>query len=119
MVETTLVEIMVFVGAIMGAFAATMIPFWAKLRENPDLAFERKFIGTAIVSFITSVAIGIGLFPVLIAQIAETAATASLAGIFAITAAASFGINRAGNMVLSTAVKSEELTKTKNKPEAS
>jgi len=119
MAETALVEIMVFVGAIMGAFAATMIPYWAKLREDPSLAFEKKFIGTAVVSFVTAVAIGVGLFPVLIAQV--DTATASLAGIFAITAAASFGINRAGNMVLSTAAKSEELTsssKTKNKPEA-
>lgn len=111
-VDPGLVEIMVFVGAVMGAFAATMLPFWQKLRENPELAFERKFIGTAIVAFVTSMALGIGTFPMLLDNIVSQAATLSLGAVFAITAAMSFGINRGANMAL-TAIEVETATETK------
>ena len=98
MTDSGLVELMVFVGAVMGAFAATMLPFWAKLREDPNLVFEKKFIGTAIVAFVTAVALGIGVFPALLSGVADSAL--SLGAIFAITAAAAFGLNRGANMAL-------------------
>lgn len=100
-IDPGLVEIMVFIGAVMGALAATMIPYWQKLRETPELIFERKFIGTAVLSAIAAFALAVGTFPTLLENIASEASTLSLGAIFAITAAMSFGINRGANMALS------------------
>lgn len=100
-VESTLLntETIVIIGAIVGTAARTLFPYWEKLRENPDIIFERKFLGTAIVSFVAAVAIGIGIFPTLLEGVANS--DLSLAGVFATTALAAFGLNAGTNMALS------------------
>lgn len=91
-------EIIVIIASILGSAAATLYPYWEKLRETPELVFEKKFIGTAAISVITAVALGISIFP----QMLETVvgSTLSLAGIFAIVATTAFGINRGSNMLM-------------------
>lgn len=85
-------DITVIAGATLGNFARTMIPFWAKLRENPDTIFERKFLGTAIISFVGALGLGLGLFTTLVALIPQINSM-SLAGIFAVSALTAFGLN--------------------------
>lgn len=93
-------DVVVIVGAILGAAAATLFPYWSKLRENPDLLFERKFLGTAIISVVGSAAIAIGLFPSLLEQANQAGSTVSQGAVFAMTALTSFGLTRASNMVM-------------------
>ena len=91
-------ETIVIIASIVGTAAGTLYPYWEKLRENPDIIFEKKFIGTAIVSVIASMALGFSIFPAMLESIEGT--TLGLAGIFAMVATASFGINRGSNMML-------------------
>lgn len=92
-------EVVVIIAAIVGAAARTLYPYWEKLRENPEILFERKFLGTAIVSFVSAVAIGIGLFPTLLENVADSGLSQS--AIFATVALMAFGINSGSNMALS------------------
>jgi hypothetical protein len=84
-------DLTVIAGATLGNFARTMIPYWAKLKEMPELVFEKKFLGTAIISFLGALGIGLGLFPTLIETVPVN--SMSLAGIFAIVALSAFGLN--------------------------
>jgi hypothetical protein len=92
-------ETVVFIGAIVGSAARTLFPFWEKARENPDIIFERKFLGTAIISFVSAVALGIGAFPTLLQTVEGMNLSPGV--IFAIVATAAFGINSGANMLLS------------------
>lgn len=94
------VEAVVVGGAILGTAARTLYPYWERLRDSPELLFEKKFLGTAIVSFVGAAAIGIGLFPTLLANIPQDGSL-SLASVFAITALSAFGLNSGSNMILS------------------
>lgn len=90
-------EWIVILASITGSAAATLYPYWEKLRVDPELLFEKKFLGTAIVSIVASVALGVSIFPSLFANIPPGL---SQAGIFAIVATSAFGINRGSNMML-------------------
>lgn len=92
-------EVIVIIGAVVGSAARTLFPFWEKLRENPELIFERKFLGTAIISFVSAVALGIGAFPTLLESVQGLNLSPGV--IFAIVATAAFGINSGANMLLS------------------
>jgi hypothetical protein len=92
-------EIVVIVAAIIGTAARTLYPYWEKARENPDIVFERKFLGTALVSFVSAVAIGVGLFPSLLDNVADSGL--SQAAVFATVALMAFGIDSGSNMLLS------------------
>ena len=84
-------DLTVIGGAVLGNFARTMIPYWAKLKETPEILFEKKFLGTAIISFLGAIGVGLGLFPTILETV--DVSSMSLAGIFAIVALASFGLN--------------------------
>jgi hypothetical protein len=84
-------DVTVIAGATLGNFARTMIPYWAKLKEAPETIFEKKFLGTAIISFLGALGIGLGLFPSLVAS--TPIESMSLAGIFAVVALSAFGLN--------------------------
>lgn len=101
-------DITVIAGATLGNFARTMIPYWAKLRETPEMIFEKKFLGTAIISFLGATGIGIGLYPTLIQNVDIN--TMSLAGIFAITSLSAFGLNAAMNWGIDQVMTPEEIT---------
>ena len=97
--EQATVEIVVYIAIVLGTVAGTLYPYWSKLREFPEMAFEKKFLGTAVISFIASLAISVSLFPTLLAQ-ATADSSLSLASVFAITALSAFGLNRASNMIM-------------------
>ena len=101
MVTEITTEAVVIIGGIVGTAARTLFPFWERLRENPDLLFERKFLGTAIVSFVSAIAIGVGLYPSLLANIQDSGVSGlSISAIFVITALAAYGLNSGANDLL-------------------
>lgn len=102
-----LAHLTVIAGATLGNFARTMIPYWAKLQTNPDMIFEKKFLGTALVSFIGALGLGLGLFPTLIEQVPIS--SMSLAAIFAVVALTAYGINAGINWGMDKALKAEVL----------
>lgn len=113
MVEDFTLQLVVFTAAITGSFVATMFPYWQKLKDyiengQRDLAFEKKYLGTAITSAIVAVAISITLFDTLLQGVD---ATATLGAIFIQTALTSFGLNRGANMLVSPSRKAEEIKK--------
>ena len=108
MTDQGAVELVVFIAAVLGTLAGTLYPYWAKLRENPEMGFEKKFVGTAVISFIASIAISIGLFSMLVEAAQQIANTGSLASVFAITATSAFGIARASNMLMPSREKAVE-----------
>lgn len=111
MTDLVTLQIVVFLGCVTGAFAATMIPYWQKLRDyieagNRDLKFEYKFLGTAALAIVVSVAISFTLFETFLAQVT---AGATLGAIFIQITLASFGANSGLNLFFkSTKVKTAE-----------
>jgi hypothetical protein len=106
----------VFAGAVAGAFAATMIPYWQKLREQPDLVFDKKFLGTALWAIGTALGMGFWLFTSLLDSAQKLASVSSLGAIFIMTATAAFGINVGTNKFITSvtpASNSSEIIKTK------
>jgi hypothetical protein len=89
------IDLTVIGAAALGTFARTMLPYWAKLVEMPEMVFDRKFLGTAVISFIAALGLGLGLFPMLSKSIDVT--SMSLAGIFAVVAIMAFGLNQGIN----------------------
>lgn len=60
MVDQLTIDVSVFIGSVLGATAATMLPYWQKLRENeaaglPPLVFDRKFLGTLVIAFVIGI----------------------------------------------------------------
>lgn len=110
-------DLTVIAGAALGNFARTMIPYWAKLRENPEIVFERKFLGTAVISFIGALGLGLGLFP----MFAETVQNSglSLAAVFATVALSAFGLNAGINWGIDQVVVSKPTTTTDAAPPTS
>jgi hypothetical protein len=85
--------LVVFAGAVAGSFAATMIPYWQKLRETPELIFEKKFLGTAVWAIATSLGMSFWIFTTLLENAQTIAGATSLGAIFIMTAVAAYGIN--------------------------
>lgn len=113
MVEDLVIQVTVIGAAIVGSFVATMFPYWQKLKDyiesgQRDLAFERKYIGTAITSAIVAIAISISLFDTLLANVN---ANATLGAIFIQVALTAFGLNRGANELISPSRKTEEIKK--------
>ena len=96
MTEQAVLEWVVILACVIGTFARTLLPYWNKLQENPETVFEKKFLGTAALSFITSLAIGFGIFPSIFANVESNG---SLTSVFAIAALMAFGINTGANMI--------------------
>jgi hypothetical protein len=111
-------DLAVIAGAALGNFARTMVPYWAKLREMPELVFERKFLGTAIISFIGALGLGLGLFPTFAASVGDSGL--SLAAVFATVALSAFGLNAGINWGIDqvTAVGGSSAAKAKDQPSA-
>lgn len=102
MVDEITIQIVVFLAAMTGGFTATMLPYWQKLRDyieagNRDLKFEYKFIGTAALAVVTSVAISFSLFDTLISQVP---AGATVGAIFIQVALTTFGLNTGANQLM-------------------
>lgn len=91
-------EVIVIIAAIVGTAARTLYPYWERLRIDPDLIFERKFLGTAIVSFVGAMAIGLSLFPALLENVANS--TLSAAGVFVVVALMAYSISAGSNEAL-------------------
>lgn len=92
--------LVVFAGAVAGAFAATMIPYWQKMREDPGIIFDKKFLGTALWAVGTSLGMSFWLFTTLLENAHTVSGTTSLGAIFIMTAVAAFGINTGTNKFL-------------------
>lgn len=85
--------LVVLAGAVAGSFAATMIPYWQKLRETPELIFEKKFLGTAVWAIATSLGMSFWLFTTLLQNAQSLSSNTSLGAIFIMTAVTAYGIN--------------------------
>src|SRR4051812_37487020 len=60
MVDQLTIDVAVFIGSVLGATAATLLPYWQKLRANeaaglPPLVFDKKFLGTLVIAFVIGV----------------------------------------------------------------
>jgi len=48
------IELIAFIGIISGIVFRTLLPYFKKLEENPDLPFEVRYITTAVMSGIVA-----------------------------------------------------------------
>lgn len=59
MVTQTVIDIVVLFGSSLGATAATLLPYWNRLREEQaqgkTLKFEKKYVGTLLLAFIVGI----------------------------------------------------------------
>jgi len=50
-------------GIFLGCFVRTVFPYLKKLEENPDLAFDRKYAVSLLVSLVASVVAAVLIIP--------------------------------------------------------
>jgi hypothetical protein len=91
----------VFGAAFLGTLARTILPYWDKLRAEPELVFEKKFLGTAAIALATSAVTAGSLFAPML-DLVDDAGNASLAAVFFIVFTAALGTNEIINWALST-----------------
>ena len=85
-------EAIVYGAAFLGTLARTLIPYWDRLRVNPDIVFEKKFLGTAAIGLATSAIIAVTLFGPML-QLVEAAGNATLGAVFALVFTSALGTN--------------------------
>lgn len=100
MVEVWMTQAVVFGGAFLGTLTRTLLPYWDKLRETPELVFEKKFLGTAAIAVIISAVIGATLFTPMMTLVTEIAADSTLAAVFFIVFTAALGTNEIVNQFI-------------------
>jgi hypothetical protein len=100
MVDLWMTQAIVFGASFLGTLTRTLLPFWDKLRENPELVFEKKFLGTAAIGLATSAIVAATLF-VPMMELASAAGDSTLAAIFFIVFTAALGTNEIVNQFIS------------------
>ena len=109
MVEVWTTQAVVFGGAFLGTLTRTLLPYWDKMRETPELVFEKKFLGTAVIAIIISAVVGATLFTPMMALV-ESVGEATLAAVFFLVFTAALGTNEIVNQFISS--KPPEVTTT-------
>jgi ABC-type Fe3+-siderophore transport system permease subunit len=69
----TLVQAIAFIGTFLGVLFRTILPYLQKLKEDPDLTFDRKYLVTLAISFVESAVTTMLLFLSLPSEILSTA----------------------------------------------
>ena len=74
MVDQLTIDVSVFIGSVLGATAATLLPYWAKIRQNeaaglPPITFDKKFLGTLVIAFVIGIAAAIMSFDEAVAKV--------------------------------------------------
>lgn len=71
--ETWLIEIVVFMGAFIGNFLQTMIPYWKEKRklelDDVSLIFDKQFLMTAAITAVGSIMVIGSTFPVFLKNV--------------------------------------------------
>jgi hypothetical protein len=91
-------ELVAFVGVLLGVLYRTIAPYLKILKENPDMPFDRKFIVTAIITFIESFFVTLLIFNTLPADVILTST-----GLFA-TLLLAFSWAYTGNDIINTLI---------------
>jgi hypothetical protein len=117
MVEIWMTQAIVFGAAFLGTLTRTLLPYWDKLRETPELVFEKKFLGTAAIGLATSAVIAATLFTPMMTLV-SSAGEATLAAVFFLVFTAALGTNEIINQFLSTKPKVAGETTTTQPPPA-
>jgi hypothetical protein len=99
MVEIWMTQAIVFGAAFLGTLTRTLLPYWDKLREMPELVFEKKFLGTAAIALATSAVMAATLFTPMM-ELVSAAGDATLAAVFFIVFTASLGTNEIINQFI-------------------
>ena len=92
MADPTLTEGVVYGAAFLGTLARTLVPYWDRLRTNPETVFEKKFLGTAAIGLVTSAIIAVTLFVPML-QLVDNAGNATLGAVFALVFTSALGMN--------------------------
>jgi hypothetical protein len=50
-------------GVFFGCLVRTLLPFLSKLRDEPNLKFDRKFVITSVIIFLSAITFAITLIP--------------------------------------------------------
>lgn len=74
MVDQLTIDVSVFIGSVLGAAAATLLPYWQKVRQNeaaglPPLVFDKKFLGTLAIAFVIGIVAAVMSFDENVAKI--------------------------------------------------
>lgn len=72
------IDTIAFIGVFLGVLYRTVIPYLSKLKEDPDITFDKKYIVTLVISFLESIVVAMLIFESLPTAI-TTSVTASLA----------------------------------------
>lgn len=101
MVLTTEIEITAFIGAIIGALIGLLAPYYNKKKElgwnDIDIVFDKAFIKATVVAVILAV-IGVGgSFPIILANVPETA---SILTTLITSAVLALTLHLGGNMII-------------------
>ncbi len=104
MADQLTIDIAVFVGSVLGATAATLLPYWQKVRANeaaglPPLTFDKKFLGTLAIAFVIGVVAAVMSFDDSVAKVDPNWTAMKVFVVSAIAAATS---NVTLNRILST-----------------
>lgn len=92
MADAWMTEGIVYGAAFLGTVARTLVPYWDRLRTNPETIFEKKFLGTAAIALATSAIIAASLFGPML-QLVEGAGNATLGAVFVMVFTAALGTN--------------------------
>ena|SRR6476469_133571 len=115
MVDQLTIDVSVFIGSVLGATAATLLPYWQKLRANeaaglPPLVFDKKFLGTLAIAFVIGVVAAVMSFDDSVAKINPEWTAMKVFVVSAIAAATS---NVTLNRILSTSAIQDVLKENK------
>lgn len=74
MADQLTIDVAVFIGSVLGAAAATLLPYWQKLRQNqaaglPPITFDKKFLGTLAIAFVIGIVAAIMSFDENVAKV--------------------------------------------------
>ena len=111
MAEVWMTQAIVFGAAFLGTLTRTLLPYWDKLRETPELIFEKKFLGTAAIALATSAVMAATLFTPMM-DLVSAAGDATLAAVFFIVFTASLGTNEIINQFIRSKLPGETPTTT-------
>ena len=92
MADAWMTEGIVYGAAFLGTVARTLVPYWDRLRTNPETIFEKKLLGTAAIALATSAIIAASLFGPML-QLVEGAGNATLGAVFVMVFTAALGTN--------------------------
>lgn len=83
----------VLLGVLVGIASRTLLPAWDKLKSGEIDVFDRKFLGTAVIAFVSSIIPAFAFFPTAMEQIGPMLGTFGIPSVFVISAIMSYGLN--------------------------